>query len=90
MRRLRRIAVTLILALTLVGGGLALVGTAGCDVAEDDFYRKDTEWDVGRQRNPNARFAWAYVCMVVFGGFLVWAVCKSSRRSVVKAGEEEH
>ena len=88
MARLRRMATTFVLALGLLLGTLAVVGTSGCQVSDDDFYKKDTETFVGRKRNPNRKYAFAYVALVVFGAFFMWTVCKSSKRSVVKAGQE--
>jgi len=88
MRRLRRIASTLVLVLGLLVGGLAVLGTGGCEVSDDEFYKKDTEWNVGRTQNPHKKYAFAYVGIVVLGAFFMWTVCKSSKRSVVKAGQE--
>ena len=88
MARLRRIATTLVLALGLLLGSLAAVGTSGCEVSDDEFYKKDTETFVGRKKNPHRKYALAYVALVLFGAFFMWTVCKSSKRSVVTAGQE--
>jgi len=88
MDRLRRIAGACLLALGLLIGGLTVAGTAGCEVSDDEFYSQETEWAPGRQKNPSRRFAFAYIAVVIFGAFFIWGVCKSSKRSVVEAGEE--
>lgn len=88
MRRMKRWLGTLLLGLGLLLGGLALTGTAGCEVSEDEFYKKDTQWNEGLKKNPNKKYAFAYVALAFFGAFMLWAVCKSSKRSVVKGGRE--
>lgn len=89
MGRLGRAARSVLLALGLLFGGLAVLGTPGCEVSDDDYYSDvDSEYAPGRRKNPNKRFAFAYIGIVILGAFFVWGICKSSKRSVVKAGEE--
>jgi hypothetical protein len=88
MRRWKAWVQRSVLTLALLAGGAAVLGTAGCEVTNDEFYNKNTEWAPGREPNPYRKFAFAYIALVLLGTFFMWTVCKSSRRSVVKAGDE--
>lgn len=88
MRRLKQWMSALALGLVLLLSGLATVSLSGCDMPEDEFYKKDTEWAPGSTQNRNKRYAFAYLGLLLMGTFFFWTVVKSSRRSVVKAGEE--
>ena len=87
-RRLRRLLRVVLLAAGLMFAGSALLGSAGCEVPEDEFYKKETRWDVGRKKNPYRKYAFSYIALTFLGTFMMWTVCKSSKRSVVKAGQE--
>ncbi len=85
MRRLRRWISAVVMGLALALGGAAVLGLSGCDMIEGS----ETPVAPGQPSSPShGKHALAYVGLLLLGTFFFWTVVKSSRRSIVKAGEE--
>ena len=88
MRRLVRTMRRAALALALLLVGLSVIGFAGYNTAWAGYYDNVEAWNAGLKQNPDRKYAIAYVGLALCGTFFMWTVVRSSKRSIVKSGED--